>query len=282
MNEIAEAFIAACRDEIEAPKPGNVHIFADGHGMTAKDFLRSAEAAAPALTGSSATVGARIMAAVEATFAAVGTNTNLGIILLCAPLAVAAQNGGELQTALRNTLAGLTRADTDDAFRAILRASPAGLGTARRYDVYGPADVTLLEAMREAADRDRIAFQYVTDFSDVFETGMTALADARVKQWPAPWPVVGVYLAFLSSFPDSHITRKHGPKMAAQVQNEARDAYNRFMNWANPSDALPNLLIFDGRLKSLGFNPGTSADLTVATVFADRLTRILINRRNDG
>ena len=28
---IAAAFVAACRDELDAPKPGNVHVFADGH-----------------------------------------------------------------------------------------------------------------------------------------------------------------------------------------------------------------------------------------------------------
>ena len=154
VNAIAEAFIAACRDEIEAPKPGNVHVFADGHGMTVSDFLRSAEAAAPALSNPSLPVGARILAAVEATFAAAGMNTNLGIILLCAPLAAAAETGEDLHTALRKILAGLTLADADFAFRAILHASPAGLGTAARHDVRGNADVTLLEAMREAAGRD--------------------------------------------------------------------------------------------------------------------------------
>jgi triphosphoribosyl-dephospho-CoA synthase len=41
-------------------------------------------------------------------------------------------------------------------------------------------------------------------------------------------------------------------------------------------------LIFDQNLKAAGLNPGTSADLTVATLFAERLTRILINRRNNG
>lgn len=276
MNAIAEAFIAACRDEIEAPKPGNVHIFADGHGMTAHDFLRSAEAAAPALIDPSATVGARISSAVEATFEAVGTNTNLGIILLCAPLAAAAQKGGDLKTGVKNILAGLTRADAANAYRGILRASPAGLGTAPRHDVHGPADVTLLEAMREAAARDRIAFQYATDFSDIFTTGMSALGDAFGKHWTAPWPVVNVYLAFFSGFPDSHISRKHGLETAAHVQNEARDAYKSFQTYGNPEDALPILLSFDQRLKTSGFNPGTSADLTVATVFADRLTRILI------
>jgi triphosphoribosyl-dephospho-CoA synthase len=281
VSEIAEAFIASCRDEIEAPKPGNVHIFSEGHGMTAKDFLRSAEAAAGPLCASSAPVGARIFSAIEATWTAVGMNTNLGIVLLCAPLAAAAQNDGDLRLALSEVLAGLTRADAEGAFRAILRAAPAGLGAAQRHDVRGAAEATLLEAMREAADRDRIALQYVSRFSDVFETGMQTLHDARLKRWPAPWPVASVYLAFLANFPDSHIARKHGPAAAASVQIEAREARGSLAENADPGAALPELMAFDRRLKAAGFNPGTSADLTVATLFADRLTRILIKRRNN-
>ncbi len=282
MNEIAAAFLAACRDEIEAPKPGNVHVFADGHGMTADDFLRSAEAAAPVLCAPMCPVGLRILAAVEATFAAAGMNTNLGIILLCAPLAAAAETSDDLRHALHKTLAGLTLADASCAFRAILRASPAGLGTVSRHDVRDDARVTLLEAMREAAGRDRIAFQYSFDFIDIFETGLGALADARMRGWPAPWPAVNVYLDFLAGFPDSHIARKHGLDTAVLIQNEAREVQKRYKNAANPEEALEDLLIFDRRLKASGLNPGTSADLTVATVFAGRLTRILINRRNDG
>jgi triphosphoribosyl-dephospho-CoA synthase len=280
--DIAAAFIAACRDEIEAPKPGNVHVFAEGHGMTAHDFLRSAEAAAPALSNSALPVGARILAAVEATFAAVGMNTNLGIVLLCAPLAAAAQTGGDLRQSVKQTVAGLTRRDAESAFEAIRRAAPAGLGTALRHDVRAPADVTLLEAMREAAGRDRVAFQYASDFTDIFETGMGQLASARGSGWPAPWPVAAVYLAFLAGFPDSHVARKNGLDAAARVQIEAEEARKRFMNAANPAETLQELLSFDRRLKGRGLNPGTSADLTVATVFADRLTRGLINRRNNG
>jgi triphosphoribosyl-dephospho-CoA synthase len=282
VNEIAEAFIAACRDEIEAPKPGNVHVFADGHGMTVNDFLRSAEAVAPALSNSALPVGARILASVEATFAAVRLNTNLGIVLLCAPLAAAAQRGGDLREGVKQTIAGLTRLDAESAFKAILRAAPAGLGTALRHDVRSPPSVTLLEAMREAAGRDRVAVQYTSDFTDIFETGMGALASARVSGWPAPWPVAAVYLAFLAGFPDSHITRKNGPEAAARVQIEALAARKRFMSAANPAETLQDLLSFDRRIKARGLNPGTSADLTVASVFADRLTRILINRRNNG
>ncbi|WP_026608565.1 triphosphoribosyl-dephospho-CoA synthase [Methylocapsa acidiphila] len=282
MTEIAEAFIASCRDEIEAPKPGNVHIFAAGHGMTAQEFLRSAEVSAPAISDPSASVGQRILGAIEATWASVGTNTNLGIVLLCAPLAKAAQAGGALRPALKSVLAELTRADAAAAFRAILRASPAGLGDAPRHDVRDAPDVTLLEAMQAAADRDRIAFQYASNFIDVFETGLSALAAARGRGWKEPWPTVEVYLAFLAGFPDSHIARKKGPEIAAAVQSEAKDLRNRFVGFSNPSDALPELLSFDQRLKTARLNPGTSADLTVATVFADRLARILIYRPNDG
>src|SRR5580700_3357514 len=88
---IAEAFRWACLAELDAPKPGNVHVFADGHRMTAAEFVASADAAAPHLSASGARVGTRILGAVEATSEAVGSNTNLGIILLCAPLAAAAE-----------------------------------------------------------------------------------------------------------------------------------------------------------------------------------------------
>jgi triphosphoribosyl-dephospho-CoA synthase len=282
MNEIAEAFIAACRDEIEAPKPGNVHVFAAGHGMTADDFLRSAEAAAPHVANPALSVGARILAAVEATFTAVGLNTNLGIILLCAPLAASCQSGRNLQECVKATLARLTRMDAEAAFKAILHAAPAGLGTAPRHDVRGTAEVTLLEAMREAAARDKIAYQYAFKFMDIFEIGLGALAQARGKGWSAPWPVTNVYLSFLAAFPDSHIARKHGTEAAARVQIEALAVRKRFLAAAKPADALDGLLAFDRRLKAAGLNPGTSADLTVASVFAERLTRNLLNRRNNG
>ncbi len=282
MSAIAEAFIASCRDEIEAPKPGNVHVYAEGHRMTVDDFRRSAEAAAPRLCAEGAPVGARILAAVEATKAAVGQNTNLGIVLLCAPLAAAAETSGDLREAVRRVLADLTLADADAAFRAILAAEPAGLGEAPRHDVRGPADTTLLEAMRAAADRDRIAFQYVSGFEDVFATGFSALEAVRSKGHGAPWLAVGAHLAFLARFPDSHIVRKLGPDRAANVRDEAGGLHRAFMEASDPATLLEDLLAFDQKLKTANTNPGTTADLVVATLFADRLKRGLIARGNDG
>ncbi|MGA9866708.1 MAG: triphosphoribosyl-dephospho-CoA synthase, partial [Acetobacteraceae bacterium] len=91
MRGIEAAFIEACDEELAAPKPGNVHRHAAGHGMTVADFERSARAAAPPLCRAGSPLGLRVFDAVRATRDAVGQNTNLGIVLLCAPLAMAAQ-----------------------------------------------------------------------------------------------------------------------------------------------------------------------------------------------
>ncbi len=277
---IADAFRAACREEIEAPKPGNVHIFAGGHNMEAAHFLTSADVSAGPIATAGASVGARVVAAVEASFAAVGMNTNLGIILLCAPLAAAAERRGDLHQALADVLAGLDREDAAHVFRAIALASPGGLGDAERYDVRKPADVDLMEAMREAGPRDRIAYQYASNFDDVFVTGLTALVTAEESRLGPPLRAVAVYLAFLSQFPDTHIFRKFGVDAAIAVQQEASEIFSLFR--ARGGDCLSELLAFDARLKAQGFNPGTSADLTVATLFADRLRNGLPIRRNDG
>src|SRR6476619_216225 len=71
--EFAGSFRASCLDELEAPKPGNVHVFASGHRMTAAEFVRSAEVAAAPLALPGARVGNRIRDAVEATLTLVGT-----------------------------------------------------------------------------------------------------------------------------------------------------------------------------------------------------------------
>ena len=266
---VAAAFVAACRDELAALKPGNVHRFADGHRMTVADFERSAEAAAPAIAMPGARVGARILAAIEATRAAVGTNTNLGIVLLAAPLAAAAEaRAGDLRSRLRGVLAGLDVGDAAAAFAAIRLAAPAGLGEAAEHDVAGPATVTLGAAMAAAAGRDRIARQYATAYADVFETGLPRLAAMAATGREAA--TTAVHLGFLVAFPDSHVARKHGPDVAEAVRREAA-ALVAAGAADDPAGHHAALLAFDADLKRRGLNPGTSADLTVATLFAARL-----------
>lgn len=279
---VADAFVAACRDELEVPKPGNVHIYAPGHGMTPAQFIVSAAAAADPLCAPAARVGARIRGAVEATITAVGANTNLGIVLLCAPLAAAAEFGDlDLRAALVRVVDGLDIRDADDAFAAIRQASPAGLGRAERHDVFAPARVTLKQAMTEAADRDRIARQYATAFADVFDLGMTLHAAAA--RWRDPkWAALAVYLGFLSKFPDSHIIRKYGAGAATDVCATAMKFDALLWSAQEPADLIGELLTWDAALKARGINPGTTADLTVATLFGRRLQSALPSAHNSG
>jgi len=280
---VAAAFVAACRDELGAPKPGNVHVFADGHRMSVADFLRSADAAAGPLTETGARVGARILGAVAATRAMVGTNTNLGIILLCAPLAAAAELA---TTTLRDALAGVLEnldvADADLAFQAIALAAPGGLGHAERHDVHASATVTLSQAMAEAAERDRIAHQFSTGFEDIFDRGR-ACFDQAAARWRDPkWAALAVYLGFLAAFSDTHIVRRHGIAAAEDVRRTGQEFESRLQASDDPTDLLADLLAWDTDLKQRGLNPGTSADLTVATLFARRLIGILPPTPNSG
>jgi triphosphoribosyl-dephospho-CoA synthase len=297
---IAAAFIAACRDELEAPKPGNVHVHAAGHRMTVAQFEASAAAAAGPLCAPGVRVGARIRGAIEATINAAGTNTNLGIVLLCAPLAAAAESaftgpvektGSDLRDSLIRVLDGLDLADAADAFAAIVQASPAGLGRAEQHDVFAPPQVSLKQAMAEAAGRDRVARQYASGFADVFGVGIPLHVAAAARWRDATAATLAVYLGFLSLFPDSHIERKHGAPAAEAVRRTAQK-FDAMLTAAGdpaglrtnalPGDLLAELLAWDGILKAQGFNPGTTADLTVATLFAVRLQSVLPSQRISG
>jgi len=280
---IAAAFTAACRDELDAPKPGNVHAWRASRELTVAAFVRSAEAAAGPIAEEGARVGHRIAGAIEATLGAVATNTNLGIVLLCAPLAAAAETmTADLRAALARVLDDLDRDDAALAFRAIVQASPAGLGRAARHDVFAPASATLREAMAEAANRDRIARQYVTVFDDVFSLGLPTFAAALPRYGERSWATLAVYLAFLAAFSDSHIVRKHGTRPAEEVRHTAATFHARLSAADDPETLLDDLLAWDAVLKERNINPGTSADLTVATLFAHRLTNVLPSGRNNG
>ncbi len=272
-RRVEQAYLTACLAELAALKPGNVHAYAAGHRMTVADFEASARLSAPAIAAPDLTVGERMLAALRRTREAVSTNTNLGILLLCAPLAQAALHsaGGELRQALHAVLEALTVDDAASAYEAIRLANPGGLGSSPRHDVREPPQVTLLEAMRAASDRDRIAAQYVTDFSDVFGLGLERLTAGGQRWRDFEWAVSSTYLGFLGAFPDSHIERKFGLETAEAIMLEARKFDTILSGAADPRVILSDLQAFDSALKDKDINPGTSADLTVATLFVSNL-----------
>jgi triphosphoribosyl-dephospho-CoA synthase len=176
---------------------------------------------------------------------------------------------------LQSALAALTIGDAEQAYRAIRLAAPGGLGRAERHDVAAEPQVTLLEAMREAAGRDRVAGQYASGYEDVFDVGMIAARGALALKAQPEQAVVDIYLSFLARFPDSHIVRKWGEPAANAVCSEAKQWQGRLWDARGTAQTQAVLEDADARLKSQGINPGTSADLTVATWFALTLQELL-------
>ncbi len=270
-ESIAAAYEAACRKEIEALKPGNVHLFADGHRMSAGQFLDSARVSAIPLTDPALPVGRRILEAVRATRAAVGINTNLGILLLSAPIVRAAEMDGDIRKNLAAVLQLMTIDDAGAVFEAIVLAAPGGLGSADTHDVRDAPAVPLLDAMREASERDMIARQYVTDFNDIFDIGLAAHCAALAHGESGMWPTVFAYMAFLTALPDSHVARKHGTATADAVRHEAIAVKTSLDAISDETTRIRQLMNFDASLKRRDINPGTSADLTVACLLVHSL-----------
>lgn len=268
-EDLANAYKNACMAELQALKPGNVHLFADGHGMTIHDFIKSADATAAVIAQPYLTVGERIYLAVEATQKAVGLNTNLGVILLCAPLIHAALLGNSalsFEDDLIHMLSQLTVQDAELTAKAIVLANPAGLGSSHQHDVNETPHVTLLEMMRVAAHKDRIAWQYANAYQDIVAFGLQSYTKA-IARWQNPaWATTALYLDFLAHRLDTHIVRKYGETFAASVMLEAQPFETTFLESDNPKLIHKKLLDWDASLKKRNINPGTSADFTVATV----------------
>ena len=269
---LAHAFKAACIGELEALKPGNVHIFADGHGMTVQDFMLSAEVVSEVIAKPDLTLGERILLSVEATQKAVNCNSNLGVILLCAPILQAAliESNTYFFSRLQQVLADTTQQDAALTFKAIALANPAGLGVSERFDVHLPVSCNLLQAMQVAAPKDLIAQQYANNFADLTD-GLVCYQQA-LALWQRPaWAATAVHLYYMSQFLDTHIVRKFGDTIANLVRNEAASHEAEFLKSYNPKNYQSQLMTFDTALKKRGLNPGTSADLTVATLLLHTL-----------
>ncbi len=270
-EEVTAAAQLACLLEASAPKPGNVAPAAGFQDARYEDYLASAIAIGPAIAAAGMRpLGETIRAAVAATRQWVPSNTNLGIVLLLAPLARAALLLGAepLRARLAVVLATTTVLDAREAYAAIRLASPGGLGRAAEQDVACEPTVTLREAMTLAAERDAIAREYVTDFATTFEVGHPALRQALAAGLSWSDATLETYLTLLAAAPDSHVARKLGAEAAADVQGRARTVLERGgVRTPAGRDAIAAL---DGDLRDARNmrNPGTTADLTAAALFA--------------
>jgi triphosphoribosyl-dephospho-CoA synthase len=258
---------AACLLEVTARKPGNVHRYADLPGLHFVDFLLSAAAIAEPLDRAETVgVGRAVLEAIEATRRVVGTNTNLGIVLLLAPLA-AVPAPVRLDAGIEDVLAATTVDDARHVYRAIRLAQPGGLGTVPDQDVAREPTITLREAMGMAMDRDLIARQYVHGFREVLGEAVPALRQSLEGGWPVETAIVATGLRLLANYPDSLIARKYGHVHATEVSGRAADLVEA--GWPECNNAWQRIDEFDCWLRQPAnrFNPGTTADLVTAALY---------------
>jgi triphosphoribosyl-dephospho-CoA synthase len=277
-EDVGAAAQFACLLEASAPKPGNVSPGRHFPDARYEDFLASAVAIGAPLAGASQRpLGATIRLAVEATARWTRSNTNLGIVLLMTPLARAAtgltNTGSSLRDGVRRVLEATTIEDARDVYAAIRRAAPGGLGRTPEQDVSDDPTVTLIEAMRLAADRDGIAREYAEAFEATFEVGAPALERARRDGLGWDDAVVETFLTLLAARVDTHVARRGGPALADQATRLAGEALAR--GGVRSADGRRAITEMDHALRDerhLG-NPGTTADLTAAAIFVELLNR---------
>lgn len=266
---VGQCATLACLLEATAPKVGNVHRGADFDDLTFCDFAVSAVAIAPAMEAAAERgVGHTVLDAIAATRGVVDTNTNLGILLLLAPLATVPRDQPLTTASVSGVLAGLTPDDCRLVYEAIRLAQPGGLGKTAEMDVRDDPPQCVLAAMRAAADRDLVARQYVEDFALVLDETLPSLVAGRENGWSLTDAIVRTHLQLLARYADSLILRKVGAEIANQVSTIARQV----LEAGSPGDEsyFAAVADFDFWLRADGNrrNPGTTADLLAAALFA--------------
>jgi triphosphoribosyl-dephospho-CoA synthase len=258
----------ACILEATARKPGNVHRYADFADTTYLDFLLSAAAIAPVMDRAPGRpVGETVLEAVRATRRVVTRNTNLGIILLLAPLS-AVQADEDLPAGLKRVLAGLDVHDSRLVYEAIRLAKPGGIGQVAEQDVADEPSLPLRDVMRLAADRDLVARQYINEFADVYEGVKTLRIEMRSLSRNLEIAIIQCQLDLLALFPDSLIARKLGRDFAEGVSQRVKELGFRGPPWYVQTGR-QRFEEFDAWLRAEGNtrNPGTTADLVTACLF---------------
>ena len=290
---LPDAFHMACLLEVTAAKVGNVHpsaAFSDmhaGHFIVSSTLLRGVFEKAIVEGRPLPGVGRLVLDGVKATRGQVGCNTNLGTILLLAPIArahsiahsstvesVNAPSTASLRNAVGKVLATLTSEDCELVYEAIRVARPGGLGEREVDDVSGTGPKDLLAAMQHLAGVDAVARQYTNACGDLFGFLLPWFAEElhhtqNAERISAPLEAIcRLQLRWLAHEPDGLIVRKNGEGLAQDIQQRAAAAWNQVRGQDGPVMGADCVRELDQFLRGDGHrrNPGTTADLIAATL----------------
>jgi triphosphoribosyl-dephospho-CoA synthase len=292
----------ACLLEVSAtPKPGNVHRFRDFFDLRYEDFLASSvtlghfievlaskgcQIRKDPTKWSDLHLGVTIQEAIQqSNYFHKKSNTNLGIILLLAPLSVAAGltfdsktgtcNINDMRYAVIDVMKNTTVEDAIAVSEGIKLAEPGGLGEVSKYDVNDDSirdeliqdNINLELLMLQCKDRDNICFELSQGYVITFHTGVPILSRTLQECKDINIASINTYLAILASFPDTLIKRKFGQELAVSISDKAKQISQ--LGGALTIEGRQALEEFDIEFseETEKINPGTSADLVAATLF---------------
>jgi triphosphoribosyl-dephospho-CoA synthase len=288
-------FVAKCAQIASAlevsghPKPGNVHRTHDFPDMVFEDFIISGIVSGEnmkqaALRGLKYAenpekwhkigLGKLILETVLETDRWVANNTNLGIIMLLAPISAAAgmsRNIAELMIRVDQIMKSTTPEDAVSLYKAINIADAGGMGEQDDLDVNDDASVhKLLEegvnmytVLEMSSEWDSLSYELTHGMPVTFQTGFPLFRDSQ-KKYNTNQATVQTFLTILAQNPDTLIRRKFGVDKAIEVSAIAKSILHRggILN----QDSISKLVEFDKQLIKNNLNPGTTADLTASSI----------------
>ncbi len=294
-KEIAKlAQIASVLEVSGYPKPGNVHRNRNYDDMVFEDFIISGvvigntmeEAALHSKSIenlSDANLGKYIFDAVSETDRWIANNTNLGIMMMCVPIAAAASisdDFSQIQENVGRLMDATTVEDAVNLYDAISLADAGGMGDQEEFDVMSEKakdelranNQTMYDVLKISAGWDRLALELTSKMPVSFGIGYPTFSkfidncddvDAINKA------TVLTFMTLLSEIPDTLISRKYGDEVAEEVSKKAKE----LLEFKDSDDFVDRLLEFDDYLYENKYNPGTTADLTAASIFISYLAR---------
>ena len=185
--------IASALEVSGYPKPGNVHRTRDFKDMVFEDFVISGIVIGDAVREACTDVdvenprlGKYILDAVAETDRWIHNNTNLGIVMMTTPIAVAAaisENFDELRPNVVRLMENTSVDDACDLYDAIAIASAGGMGEVDEYDVTSDSakeelrknNQTMYDVLKISAPYDMLGREMTSDMPVVFELGYVVI-----------------------------------------------------------------------------------------------------------
>ena len=274
LDDLKAAYLFSCKKDIELIKPGNVNLLSPHKDTKAQDYLDSATLSSKESFNQNHSLGKRILESVKVTRSQVNVNTNLGIILLCAPViqSYIDFNALDLRDCIKKTLSATSVKDTHDLCAAINISSPGGLGDSDMYDTVSYPNISIKQIMDYSKEYDRISYQYSHNFTDIFDFIIPKLEFLNQRYESLDISLSLLFIEILAKIPDSHISRKFGDKIAKKTSNNAYDLLKILNREYDPDYLAKALNNLDYEYKKKGINPGTTADLLVASLMIYKIS----------